>query len=502
VAGTVLSLFLLVFLGDEAISTRLSRTLILFQFTPSLLKLIHRTDHMAGTCFILLVSASFLFGRFYCSFLCPVGILQDGMIRLRRRFYGRHRYRYLKAYPVIRYAILLATVVTLAFGSLTLLNLLDPYSLFGRMAAHPFKSLIIWLNNLAAGGLESFDIYALRVRRMHHFPLSILLLSLGSLGLLLAFSVTSGRAWCNTICPVGAILGLVSRFSLFRFIINRERCRSCRSCIDVCKAGCIDGKRFEIDPARCVVCFNCLDSCAKSAVTYRAGIQAAVPVRWAPSKRGFLLTAAVAGGTLLSAVSLFRPAALAAVKTLPAPVIPPGAGSIAQFTKSCSACHLCVSVCPTNVLTPAYWEYGVAGIMQPKMDYWQGHCDFDCCACSQVCPTCALRPFSLSQKRQTRIGSVILDRRICIVHVRKKHCGACGEACPTHAIFPVEKGLVLFPEIANDYCIGCGACEHACPTAPKAIRVVPEPVHSTALKYELSAPAEMPTDDTESGFPF
>jgi len=233
ISTAVFMLLVLAFLGDGKISTALSDTLLYFQFTPSLLQFIHNPGSLLGLGFVFLFLASLIFGRFYCSFLCPLGILQDIFTRVFRGSRKKHTFQ--QPYHQVRYFILALTVVTAVLGSFTLINLMDPYSLFGRIAAHPLKSLVLGANNMVAGIFEQFDIYALMVRKQHFIPFSILAISIGSFGIVLAFSIISGRAYCNTICPVGAILGMVSSFSLFRFVIDKQKCRSCRSCKMVCK---------------------------------------------------------------------------------------------------------------------------------------------------------------------------------------------------------------------------------------------------------------------------
>jgi ferredoxin-type protein NapF len=500
ISTAVFILFLLLFLGDETISTALSDTLLYVQFIPSLLQFIHSPGHLIGLGFLLLFLASVIFGRFYCSFLCPLGILQDIFIRIFRSHRRKHTFQ--RPYRRVNYCLLILTVVTAVLGPFALVNLLDPYSLFGRIAVHPFKLLVLWINNMIVNVFEQFDMYALMAKKQHHIPLSVLTVSIGSFGIVLAFSIISGRAYCNTICPVGAFLGIVSRFSLFRFVIDPKKCRSCRYCESVCKAGCIDMDKLVIDSSRCVICFNCLDACSKKALAYKAQVPIPSSGQWVPSKRNFLISTAAIGGTFLSAAFPVRLRSLEAEQYKQMPIMPPGSKSLSHFMQHCTACHLCVSVCTTNVMVPAYLEYGVCGIMQPKLDYLQGHCDFDCNACGQVCPTGAITPLLLSEKRLVRIGTVSLNKAKCIVHVKKKHCGACGEVCPTRAIFPKEKGHVLFPEIDTDYCIGCGACEHACPVKPKAITVTSEIVHSKAQKYVPSASALQTADKYSNGFPF
>ena len=419
------------------------------------------------------------------------------LIRIFRRHGKTHTCQ--RPYPGVWHGLLFLTLILALLGSFTLLNLLDPYSIFGRLAADPFKALVLWINNMVANILEHYDIYALTIKKQHHIPLSVLTISIGSFVILLFFSAVSGRGYCNTICPVGAFLGMLSRVSFFKFVIDREKCRSCRLCEKVCKAGCIDNDTLEIDSSRCVACFNCTNACPHQAIAYTP----AFPISsQAPSRRRFLITTAAAGGTLLSSALYSHLRSPESQPPGQTPVMPPGAKSRSTFLQRCTACHLCVSVCPTNVLRPAGSEYGVWGMMQPKLDYGQGHCDFDCSACGQVCPTGAIAPLLLPEKKLTRIGTVSLNKHQCIVHVKKKHCGACGEVCPTHAIFPVKKGLVLFPEINTDYCIGCGACERACPTKPKAITIRAEIVHTKAKKYLPPASALPQPAPQSSGFPF
>jgi ferredoxin len=310
-----------------------------------------------------------------------------------------------------------------------------------------------------------------------------------------------GRLYCNTICPVGALLGIFSRFSLFKFGIDKENCKSCGLCEKSCKAGCIDTAIMDIDHSRCVTCFNCVDVCKKSAVKYAFTVQP-ISRELAFSRRKFLLGSAIAGGSILSVGSSVRISAKDGMIENKMPITPPGSLGIVNFTETCTACHLCVSACPTNVLTPAFFEYGVSGLLQPRMNYCEGHCDFECSLCGRVCPTGAISPLLLKEKKLTQIGKAYLNKKQCIVHVKKKHCAACGEACPTHAIIPAEKGLILFPKMIAEYCIGCGACERACPTKPKAIIVTANAVHARAKKY---IPEPLPVKDREeetNGFPF
>ena len=183
------------------------------------------------------------------------------------------------------------------------------------------------------------------------------------------------------------------------------------------------------------------------------------------------------------------------------PVTPPGSVSFEHFTKLCTACHLCVSACPTQVLQASFLEYGLGGIMQPRMDYHKEYCNFECTACGEVCPTGAILPLNVEKKKITQIGKVIFIKENCIVETDGTDCGACSEHCPTKAVtMKPHKGLFL-PEVNTEICIGCGACEFACPVEPyKAIYVEGNPVHKTAQK-PVSKKIDANFDDEED-FPF
>jgi ferredoxin len=188
---------------------------------------------------------------------------------------------------------------------------------------------------------------------------------------------------------------------------------------------------------------------------------------------------------------------IAVVKTTP--VAPPGAQSIEHFTGRCTACHLCISACPSQVLSPSFLEYGFAGVMQPQMDYGAGFCNYECTTCTQVCPTGAILPVVQEQKKLTQLGTAKFVKDNCIVYTEEKECGACSEHCPTKAVKMVPYKKLVAPEVKEDYCIGCGACEFACPTKPyKAIYVEGKATHTLAKKPEVKKlEANVPED-----FPF
>lgn len=184
------------------------------------------------------------------------------------------------------------------------------------------------------------------------------------------------------------------------------------------------------------------------------------------------------------------------------PVTPPGASTIRKFTDTCTACHLCVSACPTHVIQPSLTQYGLTGFMQPHMDYHAGFCNFECTICMDVCPAGALLPVSLEEKKLIQLGKAVFIKENCVVETDGTDCGACSEHCPTKAVdmIPYHDGLFI-PKVTEDICIGCGACEYACPTKPyKAIFVNGNAVHVNAKKPQQEA-LDMDIDYTED-FPF
>jgi ferredoxin len=163
------------------------------------------------------------------------------------------------------------------------------------------------------------------------------------------------------------------------------------------------------------------------------------------------------------------------------PVTPPGSLSRERFNGICTACHLCISACPTQVLQPAYFSYGLRGMLQPRMDYLVSFCNFECTVCGEVCPTGALIALKTEEKKRVQLGKSYFVKENCVVFTRNTDCGACSEHCPTKAVKMIPyTGKLTIPEVTNDICVGCGACEYACPTDPKSIYVDGNPEHLVA----------------------
>jgi polyferredoxin len=480
--------------------------LLFFQFIPSAYKFIDiGTFATAG--FIVVLILTLLTGRTFCSFLCPLGVLQDVFSRIGGRFKKKfRRFGFKKPHTVLRYFILAATLIVLLIWGIYLLALLDPYSIFGRFMTFFLKPVVLLINNFLAGILGKFDIYTLVNTPIRGFPLVVYSIPVAFLLLVGILSFTKGRLYCNTVCPVGTLLGLLSKISFIRIKFDETRCTRCGRCSLACKSTCIDFLNRDIDLSRCVDCFNCLKSCPDKAMSYGIVTFKKKEEVTDESRRK------VIAGSILLLLGLSRvsrgqnttapkPTKASTVKENRSSYIcPPGSTSINNFTDKCTACSLCITVCPNNVLQPSLKEFGFAGMLQPRMDYHKGFCAYECIKCLEICPTGALLPLALEAKKLTQLGKTIFVKDNCIVKTEKTACGACSEACPTKAVHMIPyEGKLVIPEVTDDICIGCGHCEFACPTTPyKAIFVDGNPIHKAAKKPEnVQSEKKKPED-----FPF
>jgi ferredoxin len=507
ISAAVLILFLLIFLGAKTLAaSRLGVILLSLQFVPSLLKAVS-TAGVAILSLAILVVAVGLFGRIYCSFLCPLGAFQDALIFLARKI-KRKRFGFKPSHGYIWYPILFLFVLAYAVGSLTLIDLLDPYSLFGRISVYLFKPLAEMVNNFLVFVTESFDIYLFLPVKIHQTPITVF--SITSFFFLTVFILATyhGRLYCNTLCPVGAFWGFLSRWSLFNFDLDPEKCTKCGKCAIRCKSGCIDFKAGSLDLSRCVSCFDCFDFCPERAVTYALISKRRNNTRSDPSKRKLILTGILAGtGLAFSSTPLRSATGYLFSPPSPFPATPPGSLSWDHFSSYCIACQLCVSVCHTHVLRPAFYEYGFKGFLQPSMDFTKGRCDYECNACSKVCPTDAIIRLDLKSKKRTQIGVVQFIKEKCIVYTKNRDCAACAEVCPTHAVYTVTAKNIRHPKLKPEVCVGCGACEFVCPVkeTPKAIYVKANKVHAVAKPpffQKSTTPDTKVRPEVDEEFPF
>ena len=525
--------FLLTFLVFVDFSNMLTEAwingILYMQFVPSLLKFISNISFLTAG-FLIVLFVTLLYGRIYCSSVCPLGTMQDIITwttrkmtkdkRKRRKFH-----RYARPKNLLRYSILVLTIIGALSGVAFILSLLDPYSNFGRFITDFVKPLVTGANNLLSSALQTMDIFVIYPVERREIHLISLILPTLMLVLVVWLSVKHGRLYCNTVCPVGSFLGFLSKFSMFRLTIDSHSCNHCAVCVTDCKASCIDSKAQTVDFTRCVGCFNCFKACDKNSFYYRNAWfgkdkngQEAEEIKLEPvdtGKRGFMTGMVALGAWIMGFRSKPGTDTLKAEKEIVAtkpstvkiirehPVTPPGSMSIDHFNSYCTACTLCVSACPTNVLQPSFLEYGLIGMMQPRMDYWSGFCNYECKICSEVCPTGAIKLVDkLEDKQRIQMGIAQFVKDNCIVHTEKTDCGACSEHCPTKAVdmVPYEDTGLFIPEVTDEICIGCGACEFACPTIPyKAIYVEGNDIHKVADEPKKDEPV---IESSEEDFPF
>ena len=435
---------------------------------------------------ILLVALTVLFGRIYCSVICPLGIFQDGFSRIAAKTKSKKkRFNYSPAISWLRYSMLGVFIITIIAGVSIIVSLFDPYAAYGRMASNFFSPLYRLGNNLLASFAERVDSYAFYSTEVWIKGWLTFGVAAITLIIITILAWRNGRTYCNTICPVGTTLGFLSKFSVFRLVLDADKCKNCNACEYGCKASCINSKTKSIDYSRCVTCFNCIEKCKSGAIKYTLVTANKKKEEFASdngeknhangiSRRNALsIAGALAVGGTIKAQQLQADGGLATIedKKVPArntPVVPPGALGLSNMKKRCTACQLCVSTCPNNVLRPSN---KLETFMQPEMSFERGYCRPECVECSLVCPAGAITAITTADKSAISIGHAVWVKDSCIVNTDNVTCNSCERHCPTTAITfvdrdPNDNKSLKIPVINKELCIGCGACENLCPSRP------------------------------------
>ncbi len=437
----------------------------------------------------LLVALTLVLGRVYCSVICPLGVMQDVVSWLSgKRKKKKFRFSHSREMKWLRYGVLALFVAAMVAGFTGLAALVAPYSSYGRIASNLFAPIYQWGNNLLAYFAERADSYAFYETEVWMKSLPTFIVAAVSFVIITVLAWRGGRTYCNTVCPVGTVLGYIAKFSLLRPVIDTEKCKNCTLCERKCKASCIDIKNHKIDYTRCVACMDCIDTCKHGAISYAPRRKENKAAKGTDgSRRSFLSVSALFAATAaVKAQEKKVDGGLAVIEDKIAPerktpLTPPGSISARNFYQHCTACQLCVSVCPNQVLRPST---DMKVFMQPEMSYERGYCRPECTKCSEVCPAGAILPITREEKSSTQIGRAVLIKNNCI-STKSHPCGNCVRHCPTGALelVPCHCGKpesCYVPAINEALCIGCGACESVCPVRPfSAIYVEGHEVHST-----------------------
>lgn len=450
----------------------------------------------------VLIIITFLFGRIYCSVICPLGITQDVISWLSsRRKKKRYRFSFSHEKKILRYTFLGITIIGIIIAAVAhtgiIVSLIDPYAIYGRFAAGILNPLYKLGNNLLAYFAERADSYAFYSTDVWLKSISSLVISIVMMIVIVVLAWRSGRTYCNTVCPVGTVLGFISRHSLFKINIDKSKCNACGLCSRKCKSSCINGNEHKVDYSRCVACMDCIDTCKHGAISYQfaygkkgcnaknngcntvridnaADTKNSATDKASMSRREMLTaTGLLVASTALNAKGKRVDGGLAAIVQKEAPkrehrILPPGAKSERHLAIHCTACQLCIAACPNNVLRPSA---DFKSLMEPEASYERGYCRPECNRCSQVCPAGAIHKVSVAEKSSLQIGHAVWIKDNCVPLTDGVECGNCARHCPSGAItmVPSEPGNAFSPKIPSvntEVCIGCGACENLCPASP------------------------------------
>jgi polyferredoxin/formate hydrogenlyase subunit 6/NADH:ubiquinone oxidoreductase subunit I len=435
---------------------------------------------------LITVGVTVLIGRVWCGWICPLGSLLEWVAFPKP---NKRRASISPGWRLVKYFLLVTSLTAVLFGNLTLF-VLDPIAIFTRtLTTAVLPGLFYTINsvettlyrvNFLSPALDRFEGLVRGGVLPVEQPAFAQSLAIAALFFgIIALNLMAHRFWCRYLCPLGALLGWLSKISLFRPMIG-SKCNECTRCAITCKPGAIDTTPgdFQIMPAECTVCLDCLSNCKPADIHFKFTLKPAPKQEFELSRRQAL--GALATGT---AGVLFLGTDLHLQQDNPLRIRPPGVTDEDSFLSTCLRCSQCMKICPTTALQPALIESGLAGLWTPLMVPRVGYCDYGCTACGQVCPSGAIPLLQLDEKRKAVIGKASIDRNRCLPWASGVPCIVCEEMCPTpQKSIRLEEAEVLDangkistvqrPSVLREVCIGCGICEHQCPLeGVAAIRV-------------------------------
>lgn len=416
---------------------------------------------------LVTVIITLIFGRVFCSWVCPLGVLNHLVSAL--PWPGKRRQRMVanEWRPIYqtKYYVLVGLLAMSLLGVLQI-GILDPIAITVRsFAVSVFPGL----------QLAGAPLYATQPYYLGGWLVGILFV------IILASNRYVMRLWCRMLCPLGALLGFIARFSLFRIHRDARKCLSCHQCTEACHGACDPNADLRVSD--CVMCLNCLSSCPQKGLSYRFLPDASEEANAPDLARRKTLAAVVGGVALVPALRTSHGVSEGADHDV---IRPPGSLDEVDFAKKCVKCGACIRVCPTGVLQPATLQAGFEGIWTPILRYDVGACTATCNLCSQVCPTGAIRPITIEdrlgnppEKDPIKLGTAFFDRGRCLPWAMGTPCIVCEEVCPTSpkAIWVEEAEVkkadgtsikVQLPHLDPQRCIGCGMCQNRCPVGARA----------------------------------
>ncbi|MGQ9609229.1 MAG: 4Fe-4S binding protein [bacterium] len=442
---------------------------------------------------IILVILTIFLGRFFCGWFCPLGTTIDIFDRIFLRRFQRPKISTNPRLRNIKYYVLVLFILGAIF-SLQLIWLADPLSIVTRsygIVLYPYFNYITratfdTLYRVEGVNKISEPLYGL----LRHYLLPLQqptshfhLVFFGIFVVILLLSILQRRFWCRNLCPLGALLGLLSKYSSFwRRRVNKN-CIECGECRRACGLSAIPEAPWYYWPQECTECMSCVSACPVGAISFRLkqpfSDKPASPPKGLDLSRRSFVKSMIAGVATVPLLKLNY-----AKRDMNETVIrPPGSLPEEEFLDRCIRCGMCMKVCPTNGLQPTLLEAGLEGIGTPILVPRVGYCEYTCTSCTKVCPTNAITELTEDEKKKVKIGTARIDTTRCIPWSEYEDCLVCEEQCPipTKAIkfeirdivtFTGDVRRIKFPIVLKDKCIGCGICENKCPVKPKAAILV------------------------------